>query len=120
MINIILNLLENVLGISADGDITRDDYKNVLIPEIRKMLKVKRKIKLLYFLGNDFTGFDLNVILKGKTKGLKHCSCWKKVALVLEEKYMTLFAAYYGDLLNNEIKLFSEDNIEKAKIWITE
>jgi hypothetical protein len=120
MIHIISDLPENILGISADGDITKEDYKKVLIPEIRKMLKMNKKINLLYLMGNDYTGFDLTAILDGNTAGIKHSSSWKKVALVLEDIYIDSFSIYYGNRLNHVVKLFSDDELDEAKKWIVE
>lgn len=113
------NLPDNVLGFSAEGQITGTDYETVLIPAVEKKLKSNKKINLLYHLGNNFMGFDLNAMLDDAKIGMKHLSSWGKIALVSDHNMINTFAKFFGYLLPCEIRIFSDAELESAKEWIS-
>ena len=63
MLKIINDLPPNVLGVSAEGKITRKDYETILIPAVEEKLKTHKKIPRLYDMGKDYTGFDFSAMI---------------------------------------------------------
>ena len=63
MIERITDLPDRVLGLRASGEVTADDYKQVLVPALEEKLGQHRKVRLLYVIGE---GFE-EVILMGST-----------------------------------------------------
>ena len=120
MLKIIENLPNNVLGISADGKITGTDYETVLIPALEEKLKANKKIRMLYHLGTNFTGFDLSAMLDDAKMGLKHLSAWDKIAFVSDHEMINTFAKFFGYMLSCELRIFKNAELEDAKKWITE
>lgn len=118
MIKLISNLPDNVLGISAEGEITGIDYETILIPALVDKLKTNKKIRLLYHLGNSFTGFDMNAMLDDAKMGMKHLSAWDKIALVSEHHLINAFAKFFGYMLPCEVRIFKNTEMEEAKKWI--
>ena len=57
MIERISDLPANVLGLSAHGRITGEDYETVVIPAVEEKLREHDKLRLLYYLGPDYEGF---------------------------------------------------------------
>ena len=53
MIERIPDLPDHVLGFSAKGKVTAEDYEKVLIPAVEKELKENKKIRFLYNFGKD-------------------------------------------------------------------
>ena len=120
MLKIMNDLPDNVLGVSAEGKITGTDYETVLIPAIEEKLKTNNKIRMLYHLGNNFTGFDLNAMMDDAKIGMKHLSAWDRIALVSDHELMNTFAKFFGYLLSCELRIFKNAELEEAKIWITD
>ena len=129
------DLPDNVLGVSAEGKITVTDYETVLIPAVEGKLKANKKIRMLYQLGSNFTGFDLNAMLDDAKMGMKHLSSWEKIALVSDQKLVNIFAKFFGYMLSpklnifksselheakNELRIFKSSELEEAKTWIKE
>jgi len=110
----------NVLGVSAEGKIPGTDYETVLIPAIEEKLKKNKKIRMLYHLGNNFTGFDLNAMMDDAKIGMKHLSAWDRIALVSDHELMNTFAKFFGYLLSCELRIFKNAELEEAKKWITD
>ncbi len=118
MLKIMNNLPDNVLGITAEGKITGKDYETLLIPALEEKLKVNKKIRMIYQLGNDFTGFDLGAMLDDAKMGLKHISAWDRIALVSDHEMINSFAKFFGYLMTCELRIFKNAELEEAKIWI--
>ena len=58
MFKFIEGLPPNVRAIEATGKVTHDDYQNTFIPKAEAML-AKGPIRMLYVIGKEFTGFEL-------------------------------------------------------------
>ena len=82
MLERIPDLPDSVVGIRASGEVTGDDYKNVLIPAVVAALQGGHKVRLLYVLGEDVKGFTAGAAWQDTKVGLGHYSSWEKVAVV--------------------------------------
>jgi SpoIIAA-like len=120
MLKKIDGLPDNVLGISAEGKITGTDYETVLIPALDKKLKENKRIRMVYDLGNSFTGFDLGAMLDDAKMGMKHLSTWDRIALVSDHEMINAFAKFFGHMLSCELRIFKNAELEEAKKWISE
>ena len=61
MLKLIEDLPPDVMAIEAAGKVTHNDYQNILIPRAEAMM-AKAPIKMLYVIGKDFTGFELEAL----------------------------------------------------------
>ncbi|MEP7109775.1 MAG: STAS/SEC14 domain-containing protein [Ferruginibacter sp.] len=120
MLKIINDLPGNVLGIEAGGEVTGEDYENVLIPAVDEKLRTNKKIRLLYYLGSGFTGFSLKAMIDDAGMGIKNFSAWDRVALVSDHQLINVFAKFFGYLLLGEVRVFSNAGLDEAKKWIAE
>ncbi len=120
MLKIMSDLPANVLGISAEGKITGTDYETVLIPALEEKLKANKKIRMIYQLGNDFSGFEMSAMLDDAKMGLKHLSAWDRIALVSDHETINTFAKFFGYLMTCELRIFKDSELEEAKKWVSE
>ena len=120
MLILMNDLPDNVLGVSAEGKITGTDYETVFIPVLEEKLKTNKKIRMLYRLGSDFTGFEMSAMLDDAKMGLKHISAWDRIAMVSDHETINSFAKFFGHLMTCELRIFKNDELETAKSWITE
>ena len=58
MIEQIAGLPPGTLGFRASGQVTATDYERVVVPDIEAAFAVNRKLRLLYHIGPEFTGFE--------------------------------------------------------------
>ena len=72
MLKHILDLPDNVLGIEGIGEVTSEDYQRVLVPELEDKLRKRKKVRLLYVLGDKFDGYTLSAAWQDAKVGLKH------------------------------------------------
>ena len=120
MLTIINDLPDNVLGVSGEGKITGKDYETVLIPAIAEKFKANKKLRMLYHLGGNFTGFDLSAMLDDAKMGMKHLSAWDRIALVSDHEMINTFAKFFGHMLSCELRIFKNAEMGVAKKWISE
>ncbi|MHB9143223.1 MAG: SpoIIAA family protein, partial [Paludibacter sp.] len=106
MLKLIEDLPVNVLGVTAEGKITGEDYEKVLIPALEEKLKVYKKINMLYHLGSKFSDFDLNAMLDDAKMGMKYLSAWGKIAMVSDHDMINTFAKFFGYMLSCELRIF--------------
>jgi hypothetical protein len=120
MLTIIKDLPDNVLGVSGEGKITGKDYETVLIPAIAEKFKANKKLRMLYHLGVNFTGFDLSAMIDDAKMGMKHLSAWDRIALVSDHEMINTFAKFFGHMLSCELRIFKNAEMGEAKKWISE
>ena len=112
------SLPNNVLGVSAKGKITGNDYETILIPAVEEKLKANKKLSLLYHLGNNFSGFELSAMIDDAKIGMKHLSAWEKIALVSDHDMINTFAKFFGYMMSCEVRVYKDIELEEAKKWI--
>lgn len=120
MLTIMNNLPDNVLGFTAEGKITGTDYETILIPIVDKSLKENKKIRMIYHLGSNFTGFDMSAMLDDAKMGMKHLSAWEKIALVSDHEMINTFAKFFGYMMSCELRIFKNAQLAEATKWIVE
>ena len=120
MLKVMNDLPENVLGVSAEGKITGSDYETVLIPAIEQMFKTNKKIRMIYQLGDKFSGFDLAAMVDDAKLGMKHLSSWDRIALVSDHEMINTFAKFFGHMMSCELRIFKNADLAEAKKWISE
>ncbi|WP_243048616.1 STAS/SEC14 domain-containing protein [Dyella sp. RRB7] len=120
MIEQIEGLPAGTLGFRASGQVTAADYERVLVPDIEAAFVVYRKLRLLYHLGPDFTGFDPGAMWDDAMLGFRHFSGWDRVALVTDVQWLRIAATAMGFAVPAEFRLFRNAELVKAIDWIRE
>ncbi len=65
----------NILGLKATGKLTDADYKDILVPGIEAIVKEYGKVNFLFYLDEDFKGWEVSALWDdfklglGNTKG---------------------------------------------------
>lgn len=118
MIEQIHGLPENVLAFSAKGDVTAEDYESVLIPAMDAAHDAHGKVRLLFQMGPEFSGYEKAAMWDDAKVGMKHFTHFEKVAIVSEDKSIVRSVKAFGFMMPGEVELFSNDQMDAAKAWI--
>ena len=119
MMELMQGLPDNVLGIVGSGTITGEDYDTVLIPAIHEKLKKYKKIRILYQLDKSYVHYELGAFLED-AKVTWHTFSFEKVAVVSDVHWIKDGVNFYKLFMPMPIKVFSNNEIEKAKEWISQ
>jgi hypothetical protein len=120
MLEKISDLPENVLGFSAKGTVTADDYDSVIIPAVEAMFSREGKVRFLYHLGDDFSGFEAAAMWDDTKLGLKHMSGWERVAVVSDVEWVRWAVKIFGLALPGHVRVFQNRDLGEAKRWVSE
>ena len=119
MIQLIPNLPEHVIGIMASGQVTASDYETVLVPAIEAKLTKHGKVRILYQLGPEFTGFTSGAMWDDLKLGVAHLNAWEKVAVVTDVDWIANATRLFGFAMPCPVRIFSNNDISAATHWIT-
>lgn len=120
MIEVMKGLPDNVLGVHASGQVTGEDYEKVMIPAVEAKLRDHDKVRFLYQVGPEFTGFDAEAMWDDAKVGLKHMTRFDKIAMVTDVDWIARDLKAFGFLMPCEVKCFNSDQLAEAKKWIEE
>jgi hypothetical protein len=119
MLELIPALPDNVVGIVAKGEVTAADYHDRLVPAVEEALAQHDKVRLLYVLGAEFTGFSGGAMWEDGKLGLGHIGRWERIAVVAREAWVRHAVNAFGYLIPGEVKVFDLADEADASAWVT-
>jgi hypothetical protein len=120
MIEQMQGLPAGTLGFRAIGQVTADDYQRVMVPDVEAAFALNRKLRLIYHIGEEFTGFDPGAMWDDARLGMRHFSSWDRIALVTDVQWLRMTATAMGFAVPAQFRLFGNAELAEAKRWISE
>ena len=102
----------------AKGQVTRNDYDEVLIPAIETAFGSHRKVRCYYELGREFAGFDAGAMWADARIGFSHLTGWERFAVVTDVDWVNQAINFFHFLVPGEIRLFPSSEAAEARRWI--
>ncbi len=118
MLQRIQDLPAHVVGITASGNVTKEDFEQVLVPALDLLAERKKELNYLLVLETPVKNFTLGAWWEDAKVGLKHFTKWNKVAIVTAEKGVEKFSDIFGLAVPGTFKGFSVDELDAAKQWV--
>jgi hypothetical protein len=118
MFKFIEGLPPDVLAIEASGKVTHGDYRNTLIPKAEAMM-TKGPIRMLYVIGQDFTGFELEALWDDSVFGIRHWHDFSHIAVVTDHAWVTAMVNMFKPFFHGDVRLFGLAKLPAAKDWIS-
>jgi SpoIIAA-like len=109
------------IGFRAAGEIEREDYDDVLVPELRRALEAGGGLRTLYVIedldeiepgalwADTRLGFDL---------GVRHHETWIRSAIVTDIDWMARATKLFAWMIPGEARVFPRDDLAQAKTWV--
>jgi hypothetical protein len=120
MIEIIPDMPENVVAVSAKGKVTGEDYDAVLIPAIEDRLVRNNRIRVLYQLGQDFSGFTVEAMWDDAKVGIRHLTAFEKIAVVSNVTWIITAVKIFAFVIPCPVKIFPNEQLSEAKAWVSQ
>ena len=119
MITIIKDLPDGVLGASASGEVSAEDYRRVLVPAIEaELASGAQKLHFLYHLGPDFERIKPDAMWQDARLGAAHMRAFERVALVTDVDWITRSVHAFAWLMPGDVKTFGNDQFGEAVTWL--
>jgi hypothetical protein len=119
MIEIISDMPENVVAVTVSGKVTGEDYDKVLIPTLEEKLKKHKKIRLLYHLGIDFSGFTAEAMWDDAKVGIRRLTAFEKIAVVSDVDWIVGAVKVFGFIIPCPVRIFGNEGLHEAKAWVS-
>jgi stage II sporulation SpoAA-like protein len=121
MIEPLQGMPDGTIGFRASGRVTRDEYREVLLPAMRAAAEVG-DVRMVFAVGPGFEKFELGALAldteAGITLGLGHPHAWKRTALVTDVDWIAKALQAFAWLTPGEVELYELDRLEDAKAWV--
>ena len=118
MIELLPDMPGNVVALKAVGKVTKEDYETVLIPAVEQKLAQGGKVRLLYWLGEDYSEFEAGAMWADAKVGFEHLTSWEKVAVVTDVEWLKAMVGVFAFMMHGKVKLFANQDLNQAMEWI--
>ena len=117
---LIEGLPDQVVGVRALDEVEGQDYEDVLDPAIRDRLTRHDKIRLLYVLGPELTGYGLGAAWADTKLGARTFRSYERIAVVTDSPWIRRAVGVFGRLIPGEVRVLPVADLEAARAWITD
>jgi hypothetical protein len=117
MITQLENLPDGVIGLHASGEVTADDYRDVMVPVLDEAL-ARGGVRLLYVI-DEHTTFSAGAMLADAKLGFGHLKGWERLAVVSDADWLENTVKALGWMMPGEVKVFDDDDLDAATDWLT-
>jgi SpoIIAA-like len=121
MIERLPDMPPGTIGFRAKGEIEREDYDEVLVPELQRALDAGTGLRTLYVIedleeiepgalwADSKLGFDL---------GVRHHKAWVRSAIVTDIDWMARATKLFAWMIPGEARVFPLAELGEAKEWV--
>ena len=121
MVERLTDMPPGTVGFRAAGEIEREDYDAVLVPELHRALERDGELRTLYVIedldeiepaalwADSRLGFDL---------GVRHHDAWVRSAIVTDIHWMARATRLFAWMIPGEARVFPLAELEQAKAWV--
>jgi SpoIIAA-like len=120
MIELIEGLPDGVVGIEAVGNVTHEDYDDVVAPALERAFASHQKIRLLHVLGDRLTGHSASALLEDAKLGLSNVRSIERIAVVTDIAHFRTLVKGARWTLPGDLKLFPIAERAEAEAWVSE
>jgi hypothetical protein len=77
-------------------------------------------IRMLYVVGQEFTGFELEALWDDGKFGLTHWHDLSRIAVVADQTWLRTAVSMFTPFFRGEVRMFGLSELDTAKAWIVE
>ncbi|MGE0416598.1 MAG: STAS/SEC14 domain-containing protein [Acetobacteraceae bacterium] len=118
MITIQPGFPDNVVALACEGQVTRKDYDDILVPAVEAALARHQKLRLYYDIGPGFTGMDPGAMWEDFLVGMQHLMRWERVAVVTDVPWIAHTVNAFRFLMPGKVRVFTGTDRKVAQDWI--
>lgn len=113
-----INAPNNVAAFRATGEVTKEDYKEVIIPAVEELVKNQNKLNFLLLLDTEIGNFTLGAWVQDVMLGLENFGKWHRAAIVSDSDSILAFTDGFSYISPGEFRGFKKDDLNDAINWV--
>jgi len=114
----IIDAPANTAAFRAVGEVTADDYKNVLVPEVTRLAQKINEINFLFLIDTEIKNFTAAAWMEDAILGLKNLGKWNRAAIVTDSDKAISFTNSFSYFVPGEFKGFKKEAFQQALEWV--
>ena len=118
MIEIMPETAGKTLVVKAKGMLTSEDYEKIFIPQLKQLIDQFGKIRVLLYLDENFTGWELDAAWDDAVFGLQHRHDFEKVAIVSDQQWVAWATKVGSYFMDGQVATYKISEFQDAIIWI--
>jgi hypothetical protein len=115
MLTEIRDLPSGVIGFEVSGKLQSEDYRDVLLPAVRKAA-ADGEVRIVVVFPT-FEGLEGGAFWQDAKLGVEEWGAWKRIALVTDVEWMKHGTDWFGWMTPGEIKHFELSERAEAIAW---
>lgn len=119
MIQQITEVPDNMVGFRASGEVTKQDYDNVVFPAVKELVKRTGQLNYLMVIDTSPKNFTLGAWFDDALLGLKELMAWHKAAILTNSPGLNKFTDLFGKVAPGKFKGFKPEELNDAIDWVS-
>ena len=120
MIEILPETEAQALVVKARHKLTKQDYEEIFIPRLNRMIEQFGRISALVYFDEDFTGWELGAAWDDAVFGIKHRHDFEKLAVVGDQQWLTWAVKLGAWMTDAQIITYQAGEFKQAVAWLKE
>jgi hypothetical protein len=121
MVERIPDMPAGTVGFRVTGEIEREDYDEVLTPELRRALERGGGLRTLYLI-EDLDEIEPGALWAdaqlGFNLGIRHHQAWVRSAIVTDIDWMARATKLFAWMIPGEARVFPLSELDQARAWV--
>jgi hypothetical protein len=122
MIEQLSDMPPGTLGFVITGDLTRDEYRQILLPPVKEAVESGRGIRMLVQIGPGFDEFEPGAVFEdakqGWNLGIRHHDAWERTALVTDDEWIARAFRMFAWLAPGDLRTYGLEEVDEARAWL--
>lgn len=121
MVERLADMPPGTIGFRVTGEIEREDYDEVLGPELQRALEAGGGLRTLYVI-EDLDEIEPGALWAdtklGFNLGVRHHEAWVRSAIVTDIEWMARASKLFAWMIPGEARVFPLAGLDQAKTWL--
>ena len=121
MVERLTDMPPGTVGFRVAGEIEREDYDEVLTPELRRALERDGGLRTLYVI-EDLDEIEPGALWAdaklGFNLGVRHHEAWVRSAIVTDIEWIARATKLFAWMIPGEARVFPLAELHQAKAWV--
>jgi len=118
MIEIMRQSAAKTLVVKATKMLTSEDYEEIFIPRLRQLIDQFGKIRVLLYLDENFSGWELGAAWDDAVFGLQHRYDFEKVAVVADQQWVAWATKVGSYFMDGQVTTYKLSEFQDAITWV--
>ncbi|WP_300568500.1 STAS/SEC14 domain-containing protein [Flavobacterium sp.] len=114
----VISAPDNIVAFRAMGEVTKEDYENIVVPKVEELVKRIHEINFLLVLDTEIKNFTAGAWKEDILLGLKNFGKWNRAAIITDSQDVIGFTDKFSYAVPGEFRGFKKEDFNEALNWV--